>query len=113
DPREDLEQRRLARSVAPHDSEHLPGLDVERDVVERPDRVAGAVVRMLPPEQATDELLLDRPEVGDRQPELVLLGEALDRDRDTAHQRMSTNVRSTRLKYTSPAKSSAATAAQL
>ena len=43
DAREDLEQRRLAGAVAPDDAEHLAALDLEADVLERPellDRVA-------------------------------------------------------------------------
>ena len=40
DPREDLQQGRLPGSVAADDSHHFPARDLERDVVERPDRFA-------------------------------------------------------------------------
>ena len=43
DAREDLEQRALARAVAPDDAHDLAALHLEVDVAQRPDRVAVAV----------------------------------------------------------------------
>jgi hypothetical protein len=37
DPAEDLQERRLARAVPPEDAHDLAGLDLERDVLERPE----------------------------------------------------------------------------
>ena len=44
DPREDLQKRRLAGAVASDDAEHLPLGHLERDVLERPELLAGAMM---------------------------------------------------------------------
>ena len=44
DPREDLQQRRLARAVASDDAQHLPLGHLERDVPQRPELLDGAMV---------------------------------------------------------------------
>src|SRR5262249_3857250 len=64
DPRGDLEERRLPGSVPPDDAEDVAGPDLERDVVERPDRPSpGALGRLTArdrrprrPERALDPL---------------------------------------------------------
>ena len=42
DPGEDLEQRALARAVRPDDADDLAALDLERDILERPDVIVVA-----------------------------------------------------------------------
>ena len=49
DPREDLQQRRLACAVAADDPDDLAGLDLERDVAERPDPRVLLLARVPPP----------------------------------------------------------------
>ncbi len=80
DPRQHLEERRLARAVPTDDSEHLALLDVERDVPERPDLLCLGRV-LAPREPAADvcERLPERPVGRLVLSEHVLLREALER----------------------------------
>src|SRR6476620_191696 len=51
DPREYLEERALAGTVRPDDSQRLPALDVEVDMAQRPELVA-----LAPPEHLPDRI---------------------------------------------------------
>ncbi len=76
DAREQPEERRLARAVPADDAERLPGLDLERDVAERPDLRRPLVAA------AHDRLLQrDVPRRVDEEPS----ADVLDRDRAGLH----------------------------
>src|SRR4029079_5781609 len=64
DPGEDLEERALACAVGADDRERLPALDVQVDVLERPELVGLAAPQHLP-ERTTDRRLAREPQVVD------------------------------------------------
>ena len=54
--REDLEQRALAGAVAADDADHLAALDLEGDVLERPELLNAVALDDLPPARHIDGL---------------------------------------------------------
>ena len=102
DPREDLEQRRLARAVASDDAQDLALGHLERDVAKRPDLGGRAMVLLAGnPSPGVDERLPERPVGRLVLAETVLLGERVDFDRDR-HQIVSAKPGSEERKVASP-----------
>src|SRR5512145_2053959 len=102
DPRQHLQQRRLARAVAPDDAEHLALLNLEGDVPERPDLLPLATA--LPaaePLHGIRERFAQRAVGGLVLADPVALTEPLSLDRDR-HQSMSANFGSVDRKSVSP-----------
>src|SRR5262249_57420494 len=103
DPREDLQQRRLARAVAADDAENLALLDVERDVPERPDLLD--VCSVLASKQTPTRVgqrLAQGPVGRLVLPEAVLLGDTFGFD-DGSHQIVAARLRSCERATASPA----------
>src|SRR5438093_7466374 len=105
DAREDPEQRRLPRSVLSDDPEHLALLELERDVLQRPD-LGPPLAPVLDPLDESPRACGDR--VAERVVRRVELADAvelrdpLDGDCGRCHQMLSAKRGSCRLKTNSP-----------
>ena len=125
-PREDLQQRRLAGAIAPDDADHLATLDLEVDILERPElldlvahdelaaahHVAGRAHEVPRPARdhvAQRDVALALALVADQ----VALAETIGADDDIGHQIRSANVFSVLRKWRMPSHSITATTARL